>query len=129
MGNITNFRVNWLGIEKKDFIVQFELKRPLELKGLDTRFLFKANEWIILPDEIIVEASTDGLNYEIAGTLKPPATDNNTFDKIFAFTIPFRMAKTYSYIRFTAKTTGKLPQWHVFAGHDSWLFIDEIILK
>jgi len=129
MGDFVNFRVNWVGVEKKDFIVECELKKPLDLKGLDVRFLFKPNEWIILPDEIIVEASTDGVNYEIAGTLKPPETDINTLENIYTFTVPFKQAKIYSYIRFTAKTSGKLPKWHSFAGSDSWLFIDEIMLK
>ncbi len=129
MGNTENFRVNWVGVEKKDFVATFDLKKPLTINELDVRFLYKPWSWIMLPDVIIVEGSVDGFNYEVAGTLKPTIADKNTPENIITYSIPFKNHKTYSFIRFTAKTTGKLPKWHDFAGQDSWLFIDEIMFK
>ncbi|MFZ4399425.1 MAG: TIM-barrel domain-containing protein [Bacteroidales bacterium] len=129
MGNTENFRTRWAGVEKKDFILQCELKKPLLINELDVRFLYKPWSWIMLPDEILVEISADGINYEIAARFKPAVTDKNTAENIQMYTIPFTTLKTCSFLRFTAKTTGKLPKWHDFAGQDAWLFIDEIMLK
>lgn len=129
IGNTENFRVNWVGVEKKDFIAIFGLKQPLTIKELDARFLFKPWSWIMLPDDIIFEGSADGFSFEVAGNLKPAVADKNTPENIITYTIPFKNPKTYSFIRFTAKTNGILPKWHEFSGQDSWLFIDEIIFK
>ncbi len=129
MGNTENFRVRWVGVEKQDFIVEAELKKPLALNEVDVRFLYKPWSWIILPDEIMVETSADGINYEMAATHKPLIPDKNTTENIMMYEIKIPQVKSCSFIRFTAKTTGKLPAWHDFAGRDAWLFIDEIMLK
>ncbi len=129
MGNTDNFRVTWVGVEKKDFTATFDLKKPLSVNELSVRFLYKPWSWIMLPDDIIVEGSVDGFNYEVAGSLKPVVADKNTPENIITYSIPFKNPKTYSFIRFAAKTSGKLPNWHDFAGQDSWLFIDEIMFK
>ena len=129
MGNTENFRVRWVGVEKQDFIVEAELKKPLALNEVDVRFIYKPWSLIILPDEIMVETSADGINYEMAATHKPLIPDKNTTENIMMYEIKIPQVKSCSFIRFTAKTTGKLPAWHDFAGRDAWLFIDEIMLK
>ena len=129
MGEAGNFMVKWTGIEKKDFIAQCNLKKPLELKEISVRFLFKPSSWIMLPDDIIVEASVDDITYEVVGNIKPQLTDKNTLQDVFTYTVPFKNAKKYTSFRLTAKTTGKLPAWHEYPGQPSWLFTDEILLK
>ena len=83
----------------------------------------------MLPDQIIVEATTDDVNYKVAGTFNPQAADKNTIEDVFMYTIPIKNVKKFTSFRLTAKTTGKLPQWHEYPGQPSWLFTDEIMLK
>lgn len=33
------------------------------------------------------------------------------------------------YVRMTARSFGKLPNWHPGAGGDSWIFADEIVIE
>jgi len=74
------------------------------------------------------EVSTDGVNYtkvcRIDNTVAD--TDQNTQIKNFEQDIKPVKAK---YLRVFAKNYGKLPPWHLGAGGDAYIFIDEITFK
>jgi len=84
--------------------------------------------WIWMPVYAEFEVSADGVNYtkvcRIDNTVAD--TDYNTQIKNFEQSIKPVKAK---YIRVFAKNYGKLPPWHLGAGGDAYIFIDEITFK
>ena len=49
-------------------------------------------------------------------------------EKIHLLTARFETTKT-RYIKVLAENYGALPDWHLSAGEDAWLFMDEIIIE
>jgi len=71
--------------------------------------------------------SNDGNNFTSAGIVKNTVADKS---EIVIREFGVNLAKTTArYIKVVAKNYGKLPDWHLGAGGDSWLFIDEIVVE
>jgi hypothetical protein len=58
---------------------------------------------------------------------KSKYTDNNNELKKIVFNL--RENKAYHNIKFEIRNYGKCPAWHLGAGEDSWLFLDELIFE
>ena len=86
------------------------------------------NSWIVLPRHVSIMSSKDSLNWEIIQSI-------DSFGEIkkrgkYIDCVTFDSLETEArYLKIFAKNYGKLPSWHEAAGAESWLFIDEIIVK
>ena len=83
--------------------------------------------WIILPTEIIYSISLDGIIYEEVARIKQTYPSNSYEIKSADYTSEVNTSARY--IKVNAKYFGKLPQWHLGAGGESYIFIDEIIIE
>ena len=85
--------------------------------------------WIFFPRKIEVSVSTDGKNF------RPWAQVENTEFEVsrqreeesvqhkFTCSGPYTSAR---YVKVKAINYGKMPEWHISAGEQAWLFVDEI---
>jgi hypothetical protein len=86
--------------------------------------------WIFLPSAVVFEGSTDGVNFDIIGINRVIHTATSTQPtETRDLTYKLETPKEFKKIRITAVNYGKCPEWHLGAGNDTWLFVDEIILK
>ena len=88
--------------------------------------------WIFFPSQVEVSTSIDGKQYTQRYLIpcdrkkfpdKLERADESVvynFDAISLNAVPAR------YVRVKAVNYGKLPKWHVSAGEQAWLFVDEI---
>ncbi len=121
---------DWQGYWAQDIMVELTFKNPRTISELALGCLEDTKSWIFLPNAVVFEGSTDGVNFEILGINKQihTATSNRPpIVKDFKWTI--EQAKAFKKIRVTALNYGKCPVWHLGAGNDTWLFVDEIVLK
>ncbi|MBK9108959.1 MAG: GH92 family glycosyl hydrolase [Saprospiraceae bacterium] len=114
----------WQGFQSNDLIAELELERTEKPGAIQIRFLQDQRSWILLPSEVKLEYSLDGIFFAEMGSLKTeiPQTAESTLIKSYEF----KPERDFKYLRLTARNAGKMPAWHLGAGGESWLFCDEI---
>ena len=108
-----------------------ELEKVQNVKHVGLRCLENMRSWIFFPKSVKVEYSLDGENWQPYGEVK-----NTQFAAVHArqeesvtHTFSVNCSVRAKYIRVDAENHGPLPDWHVSAGEQAWLFADEIIIK
>jgi hexosaminidase len=115
----------WLGWSGKDAIGVIDLGKSDSVSLVSVGTLERTRSWIFPPKMLMVELSNDGVNYRSIGQ-----TENAWPQKNLIRNTTVSFAKTTArYIRFTVKNFGKIPDNQAGAGHDAWLFIDEIAVQ
>ncbi len=122
----------WQGVQGKPYEAVIDLKRPTEIKELGASFLQVAGPWIWMPDRVEFEISNDGVNFTKAAEIKPnfPVKElTPTVKEFVALASASGRPITARYVRIRAFNFGKIPDWHLGAGGDPWIFIDEVIVR
>lgn len=128
VGGSDNFRDNrWQGFFGSDMEVTIDLSEEKTLTLLKTSFLQSSLSWIYMPLELIVEGSGDGINFSEIGRTRIEGDPKSarTFTKSYEVELAKGSAR---FVRITAKSFGKNPEWHDAAGADTWIFCDELAL-
>ncbi|MGD9588810.1 MAG: GH92 family glycosyl hydrolase [Pyrinomonadaceae bacterium] len=118
----------WQGIQGKPYEAVIDLKRETEIRELGASFLQVAGPWIWMPANLKFEISDNGSDWKVAADVKTdiPLTEMKPTIKEFTQKITPVKAR---YVRIRAFNIGKIPSWHLGAGGDPWIFIDEVIIK
>ena len=110
-------------------VVELDKEQLVRSVGVDC--LENMRSWVFFPKRVDVEYSTDGENWQPYGEVR-----NTQFPTIHVrqgenITHTFTVAGSAraKYIKVTAKNFGPMPDWHVSAGEQAWVFVDEIIIK
>ena len=125
----SNFRIGgWQGWQE-DMKVVVDLLQPRSITTVGVDCLENMRAWIFYPTEVIVEVSADGQSYSPFGSVTnkdfAPTLERQEVEGTNTFTVHGN-ASEIRYVRITATNFGKLPRWHVSAGEQAWLFVDEI---
>jgi hexosaminidase len=132
-----NFRDgHWQAAQGRDMEMIIDLGKVESISELTTRWFHYANAWIFRPESVSYYTSIDKNNWQLLKTdevgKRTPANESGefpVFSKVLAEdTTPygFFMGR---YIKVSAKSIGKCPDWHDAPGEHSWLFIDEVIVR
>jgi hexosaminidase len=123
-----DFHHNWLGFEGHDMIAEIDFGKPTEFSQIRMNFLKAVNSWVFLPVKIKIEMSEDGKNFRVLEEKNTDDTDKSYLVKSIPFNFRFDPVKA-RYLRVTATSMKKCPEWHRGFGKPSWIFIDEIIVN
>jgi predicted alpha-1,2-mannosidase len=115
----------WQGYRGQDFEAIVDLQEVKEINLINARFLQDIRAWIFFPKKVSYFASNDGVNFTKIYESDSQMPDNDYEVKIQEFKNERENFKA-RYIKVVAKSYGKLPEWHLSAGYNSWIFIDEI---
>jgi hypothetical protein len=128
----------WQGYQAQDFECVIDLQKNMSIYQINASFLQDTRSWIVLPTEVAFWYSLDGKTWTPMGkdnpTVKPEdytiqrwdsrvrlgQSDNKPEPMFIASPVLAR------YVKVKAKNYGKLPDWHLGAGGDAFIFIDEI---
>ncbi len=118
----------WQGYQGQDFAAIVDLGQIETVSRLGAGFLQNVRSWIFMPTRVDFELSLDGRTYAPALSIPNdvPAESYDEIIKDFARNISPQQAR---YVRVKAYNYGKLPVWHLGAGGDAFIFIDEIIIE
>lgn len=123
-----HFNSGWLGYEGTDMVVEIDLGKNDSLKKVSMNFLRDFVSWVFLPDEVRVELSSDGKIYNKVAAITNTLTDRRFGVEPVYHSLEFVPA--YSrFVRISAISMKKCPEWHRGAGQPSWVFCDEIIIE
>ncbi|MDQ7063573.1 MAG: GH92 family glycosyl hydrolase [candidate division KSB1 bacterium] len=125
----SNFRTGrWQGYQGQDFEAVVELVPPRRIREIRVGFLQDIGSWIFFPRQVTFAISMDGKNYTSLGAVQNTFPDN----RWGAFTRDFSMLVDNIEVRFVrirAQYYGPCPDWHPGAGGQTWLFLDEIVIR
>jgi predicted alpha-1,2-mannosidase len=128
----------WQGYQAQDFECVVDLQKPMSIYQINASFLQDTRSWIVLPTDVGFWYSVDGKSWTSMGndlpTVKPDdytvqrwesgvrlgQSDNQPEPMFIASPVLAR------YVKVKAKNFGKLPDWHMGAGGEAFIFIDEI---
>jgi predicted alpha-1,2-mannosidase len=128
----------WQGYQAQDFECIIDLQKSMSIYQINASFLQDTRSWIVLPTEVAFWYSLDGKTWTPMGkdipTVKPEdytvqrwdsrvrlgQSDNKPEPMFIASPVLMR------YVKVKAKNYGTLPVWHMGAGGESFIFIDEI---
>jgi predicted alpha-1,2-mannosidase len=123
-----NFRLGgWHGYQGVDFeaIVDLGSIQPIEFLGAG--FLQEIRSWIWIPSEVTYWISDDGLEFrEVAQIINP--VEINDYE-VHQLVLGKPVKENARFVKVKATTFGTIPDWHLGAGGDAWIFIDEIIVR
>lgn len=128
----------WQGYQGQDFECIIDMKEQRSFSSVSASFLQDTRAWILFPTKVEVWYSTDGSSWSMLGSdsIQVPANDYEMQTALTnvnsgawdgkpepMFIVMPQMAR---FIKVKATNFGKLPEWHLGAGGDAYIFIDEI---
>lgn len=127
-GTINFASGEWQGYQPKDLIATIDLQRETTISELGGGFLQNARSWIWMPTRIVFETSMDGVNFTKAAEIKTDIAPTDMKEQIKDYVTKISPTKA-RYVRVHAYNLGKIPAWHPGAGDDTFIFVDEIIIR
>ncbi len=118
----------WQGYQGKTFEAVIDMQRETNFTEVGGSFLQSARSWIWMPDRIEFEALLDGENWYKIAEIKPGFPQQEMEPAMREFRQKVEPARA-RYVRVKAYNFGKIPAWHLGAGGDPWIFVDEIFIK
>ena len=119
----------WQGYQSQDFECVIDLQSEKTVSNFSATFLQDSGSWILMPTKVDYYSSLDNVNFTLIGTIEnnqDPKFDKNKIEN-FEYKSPKELKAKY--IKVKAYNFGKLPDWHLGAGGDAFIFIDEITIK
>lgn len=126
----SNYKIGgWQGWTQ-DMEVIVDLLEPRAVTGAGCGTLANMRSWIFFPSQVEVWTSNDGKNFTPFGKVENdhPAVKAEEGDEVVKDFVVNGNAVA-RYLKIKATNYGKLPEWHVSAGEQAWLFVDEIIVR
>lgn len=131
LGEPKDLRLGWMGFRGADLDATIDLGKTVPLHSVKVNFLQLLSGGIVLPREIELAVSDDGEAFQTIVTQQVELTDKR--DAASQLSVkPLELSPkdvSSRYIRFRAKSIGKLPAGHSAAGSPAWLFVDEIVVN
>jgi F5/8 type C domain len=125
----TDFRTSgWQGWQGKNMEMVLDLGKEETIEKLTLRCLQDQNSWIFMPKEVVFSFSEDNKTFYEMGKATNPIDPKHNGGIIHPFQIFSKPVKA-RYIKIKAINSGKVPDWHIGAGGESWIFADEIIVN
>ncbi len=131
----TNYRIGgwqgWQGDMKA--VVELDEEQTVQMVGVNC--LENMRSWIFYPKRVKIEYSADGENWQLYGMvpelLEALGSESARQRQEDSTTQLFAVIKKVraKYFKVTVENYGKLPDWHISAGEQAWLFIDEIVIR
>lgn len=121
----------WQAKQGADMVATVDLGAPRSITGLEVGVYLYQDAWIFLPESVKWEGSLDGQSWSVLADTGPSAVLKRN-DRQMRRTVegalvePGRVAR---FIRMTAANAGPCPDWHAAAGSDSWVFLDECVVR
>ena len=114
----------WLAFEGKDLEAVIGFGQATDFSKVKLRFFNGKGQWIYPPREVEIAVSNDGKNFTEAGKV----TVQDGEGKIIATEVPLANAKGV-YLKILVKRYGLIPDGAQGAGHEAWLFVDEMVVE
>lgn len=122
-----DYRAHWLGWEHTNVQLILDLGSVRSPHYVNISTLYDPESWILHPVSVECDVSSDSVSWIESGTQRVEGDqEKEEIIRNFRFTDNLQNVR---YVRFNIVGTKSLPAWHPSAGSDSWVFVDEIVVK
>ncbi|MFT4666926.1 MAG: hexosaminidase [Gammaproteobacteria bacterium] len=115
----------WLGWSGEDFEATIDLGKTQDINKISLRFYNGNGQWIYLPKKVTISSSSDGKNFTDILTKK---LQNTSSKKVVDLNLNFPKTNT-QHLKIRAERYGVIEDGKQGAGHEAWLFVDEIVVR
>jgi len=119
---------HWQGFQGTDLDIELDFGKVIPVNTFDMGFLRSSYSWILLPAEVRIFASNDGVDFHLVRTIDHTIPQDDQKLLIHNFQSSFDNLRC-RYLKVVAKNPGPLPAWHHAPGNPSFIFADEIIIQ
>ncbi len=124
----TNFRLGgWQGYQNSDFEAVIDLGAEKHLSRLSAGFLQDTRSWIVLPVWVEFYTSRNGKDFVRQRRLEHDVDPQDYNCQIHEFTLPVNVNARY--VKVVARNFGTLTEWHLGAGGQAHIFVDEVTIQ
>ena len=125
-----NFRDGrWMGFSGTDAVVEIDLGEEQMISKVGINFFEYGNAWILSPKQVTMFISSDGEKWKELYSTQFDINPEGSEKDILRFEFHSAGLHRAHFIKVVAENAGPLPEWHDAAGSDSWIFVDEIIVR
>lgn len=128
-GDINWRKGYWQGYQGQDFECVIDLGTEQRVGSFSAGFLQDIGAWIMLPKKVEFSFSVDGVVFSDNTNLGNSISDRDEKTQTKNFKTSLFRPVNARYVKIRAISYGKLPDWHLGAGGDSWIFVDEITIN
>jgi len=117
----------WQGTQS-DLEATINLGKISNISHIGLSFLQNIGAWIVLPSSFEVSVSSDGKSFSTpqSFSFSNDLRNEANMKRVLEAKVDF---KNIQYVKIKAKNYGKLPDWHLGAGGQAWIFADELIIR
>lgn len=124
-----NFRTgSWQGYQGVDAEATIDMGDKRKISKVSVSFLQDQRSWIFMPEKVEISVSDDDIHYKPAGIIKNEVPDSIPEAVIKDFILE-KLNINGRYLKVKGVNRGICPPWHVGAGDQAWLFVDEIAVE
>ncbi|MBL4651587.1 MAG: GH92 family glycosyl hydrolase [Flavobacteriales bacterium] len=117
----------WQGYQGNDFEAIVDLGEIQDIQSISSGYIQDLRSWIVMPTEIVYSISEDGKKFNEVARIKQTYSSDSY--EVKAIDYEHKLITKARYVKVNATYFGKLPEWHLGAGGESYIFIDEIIIE
>jgi hypothetical protein len=128
-GSVKDIRSGrWQGFSGQNIDVEFDLGAVETLHSFSMGFYQHTFSWVILPKQVEIHTSSDGIHYQLYTTIGHTIPVDWPDPITHEFTADLTGLST-RYLKVVAVYFGPLPEFHASKGEQSMVFADEIELR
>ena len=121
-----NYRIGgWQGFTT-DCELIIDLRESMKISEVGAGVLEEQRAWIFYPRAFEVYVSEDGKQYTLYGKQALPV---GRTEGAHIQDLKVTGKANARYVKIIIKNYGKMPSWHLSAGEQAWLFVDEVWVK
>jgi predicted alpha-1,2-mannosidase len=123
-----NFRLGgWHGYWGLDFEAVVDLGKVQPIRYVAAGFLQEIRSWIWMPKDVTFLVSDDGKNFKQLAKIKNTVPIDDYTEQVKDSGA--KVNTKGRYVKVQATNFGTIPDWHLGAGGEAWIFVDEIIVE
>ena len=119
----------WAGWQRAEMDVVVDLGEPRTLRSVAVNFLQASGSWILLPRKVTYSVSDDGSHWRTLHTATPAIEPLQSAQFVERISYQSPQPLQARWLRVQAQPYGPLPAPHAGAGHQAWVFADEIVVE
>lgn len=119
----------WQGYQGTDFTAILDLKSVQPVSHLSAGFCQEIKSWIWMPRYVEYSLSTDGETFTPAGRIDNTVDIKDYTPQVKDFALDLPVPANCRYVKIHAKNFGTIPSWHLGAGGEGYIFVDEVEVK
>ena len=114
----------WQGFQGQDFEAVIDLGKRKRFSYVGAGFFQDIRSWIWLPISLEVYVSNDGINYSKLGVIDHKESIRE--EPHLQRDLILKKRARARYVKVVARNFGWIPEWHLGAGGEAYIFVDEV---